>query len=308
MLAVSVGIAGIGYTTNEAQVDVVGNAPYPNLPQAMVNSGLITSNAYSLWLDDLETSTGSILFGGVNTGKYHGQLETLPILSEYGEYSEFLIALTGLALNTQSSNYNYTSATLPTAALLDSGTSLIYLPNSLVASIYDDLNVTYDSSSQVAYVPCSLGKENLNITFTFSAPSITVGILELVLSAGTGSECMFGILPSGDSTAVLGDTFLRSAYVVYDLANNEISLANTNFNPSDDNILEITTGADAVPNATVVPNPVTSVAAGTAGSQFDGATGTPTIIASSGGIPGAMTVTLGHLVAGIAGAGLFLVI
>lgn len=289
-----------------------GQAPYANLPQAMVNSGLITSNAYSLWLDDLASTTGSILFGGVNTAKYHGQLETLPILSVDGQFSEFLVALTGIALNTQSSTHNYTSAALPTAALLDSGTSLIYLPDSLVASIYSDLNVTYDSSNQIGSVPCSLGKEDLNITFTFSGASITVGILELVLGAGTGSggtaQCVFGILPSGGSTTVLGDTFLRSAYVVYDLANNEISLANTNFSPSNDNILEITTGTNAVPSATVVPNPVTAVAAGTAGSHLGAATSTPTIIASSGGSPITKTVTLGHLVAGIAGAGLFLVI
>jgi hypothetical protein len=89
----SVGIAGIGYTTNEAQAS---KAPYANLPQAMVNSGLITSNAYSLWLDDLEASTGSILFGGFNTAKYHGQLETVPILRENGIFSEFIISLTGL--------------------------------------------------------------------------------------------------------------------------------------------------------------------------------------------------------------------
>lgn len=57
---------------------------------------------------------------------------------------------------------------------------------------------------------------------------------------------MFGILPSS-SIYILGDTFLRSAYVVYDLARNEISLAQTVFNSTENNIIELT-------NNTAVPS------------------------------------------------------
>lgn len=273
------GVLGIGYASNEVQVGRLGKSSYPNLPQAMVENELIRSNAYSLWLNDLSANTGSILFGGVNKAKYRGELETLPVQTVNGGYSEFIIALTGVSTSSESDNHDYSSSALPAAVLLDSGSSLTYLPNSIVQGIYDDLGVIYESSSGVGYVECSIAQSNVNVTYTFSSPTITVDIDELVIDAGDlrfrdGSRaCIFGIAPAGDSTAVLGDTFLRSAYVVYDLANNEISLANTNFNSTDDHILEIETGNNAVPGATMVSHPVTSVVADGSGARIGGLTG-----------------------------------
>ncbi|KAK1149965.1 hypothetical protein N8T08_003521 [Aspergillus melleus] len=273
------GVLGIGYVSNEVQVGRFGQDPYPNLPQAMVKNGLIKSNAYSLWLNDLSAHTGSILFGGVNTEKYRGELQTLPIQTVNGEYSEFIIALTGVSTDAGSGHHDYSSGVLPAAVLLDSGSSLTYLPDAIVQDIYDDLNVVYEPSGGVGYVPCSLAQKDINITYTFSAPTITVGIDELVLDAGDiqfrngARACIFGIVPAGESTAVMGDTFLRSAYVVYDLANNEISLANTNFNSTKDHILEIGTGEDSVPGATQVSHPVTSVVADDSGARIGGPTG-----------------------------------
>lgn len=55
------GILGIGCT------DRTGQRSYSNVPQAMAYGGLIQSNTYSLWLGDFEASTGSVLFGAVDT-------------------------------------------------------------------------------------------------------------------------------------------------------------------------------------------------------------------------------------------------
>lgn len=43
----------------------------------MVAAGLIKAPAYSLWLNDQSSSTGSILFGGVDSARYGGLLQTL---------------------------------------------------------------------------------------------------------------------------------------------------------------------------------------------------------------------------------------
>ncbi|KAH1767608.1 hypothetical protein KXX41_005796 [Aspergillus fumigatus] len=297
----SEGVLGIGYPSNEVQVGQYGKDTYPNLPRAMVDQGLINSNAYSLWLNDLESNTGSILFGGVNTGKYLGELQTLPIQKVNGRYSEFVIALTGVAFDSESHHKTYSSDALPAAVLLDSGSSLTYLPDSIVENIYRDLNVAYEPSSGVGYLPCKLAGNNINITYTFSSPNITVMIDELLLDAGDlrfrdgARACIFGIVPAGDSTAVLGDTFLRSAYVVYDIANNEISIANTNFNSTEDNILEIGVGPDSVPSATQVSHPVTSVVADGSGARIGAPTG-----ASSTTVPSISSA--GALSAGVARA------
>lgn len=54
-----------------------------------------------------------------------------------------------------------------------------------------------------------------------------------------------------------GDTFLRSAYVVFDLDNEEISLGKTLYNVIGSDILEIGAGKNSVPDAIVAKNPVT---------------------------------------------------
>ncbi len=273
------GILGIGYQINEVQVGRAGKSPYNNLPAQMVADGLIQSNAYSLWLNDLDASTGSILFGGVDTDQYHGSLQSVPVQQESGYYAEFLITLTEVTLGDTVIAKNQAQA-----VLLDSGSSLTYLPDAMTEAIYQEVSAQYDSSEGAAYVPCSLASNTTTLNFTFSSPTISVDMSELVIDVYTTNgrqltfsdgtlACLFGIAPAGDSTPVLGDTFIRSAYLVYDLANNEISIAQTNFNATSTNVQEIGTGTTAVPDATLISNAV----AASAGLDDSAMAGTVTI-------------------------------
>lgn len=257
------GVLGIGYSTNEALVSY--GSTYKNLPLALVSAGYIATNAYSLFLDDLNSSTGSILFGGVNTAKYSGTLSTIPIFSESnGEYAEFIVALTSLGRN--NSTTSLASGT-SIEALLDSGTSLTYLPEAVTNSLYKTYSATYDSSLGAAVLSCSHADSTDNITYTFSGVTIVVPMSELVLVAGTehGQEiCIFGIASSDDDTlAILGDTFLRSAYVVYDLANNEISLAQASYSDESGEVLQIS--SEGVPDAVTVTTAASTVSATSTG-------------------------------------------
>ncbi|KAJ9495682.1 hypothetical protein LTR99_010590 [Exophiala xenobiotica] len=299
------GVLGIGYPSNEVAVNRARLEPYPNLPEALVNGGLIASNAYSLWLNDLDASQGEILFGGVNTDKYNGELATVPVLQSYGGYYELLVALTGISV--AGTNLS-SSSSLPAAVLLDSGSTLSYLPNDIVQEIYNQLNAVYSTSLGAAYVECSMESDSSTVDFDFSGQTIQVPYNELFLDAGTNSAgqpltfengeqaCLFGIAPAQGSTPVLGDTFLRSAYVVYDLANNEISLAQTVFNSTSDNIQEISKGSNGVPNATPVSNPVTQVvSSGDNGASIGGTTATVTGVIDNAA-PGRKSMPLSTLI------------
>ena len=274
------GILGIGYQINEEQVQRARKSVYNNLPAQLVENNQIQSNSYSLWLNDLSASTGSILFGGVDTEQYTGSLATLPIQRVSGQFAEFLITLTDVSMDSSPIASNQA-----TAVLLDSGSSLTYLPNAITAAIYQQVGAVYDPSQGAGYVPCSLAKNTSTIDFTFSNPTISVPMDELVLQTSSGitrnaangaqSTCLFGIAPAGSSTAVLGDTFIRSAYLVYDLENNEISLAQTKFNATGTNVMEIGTGDDGVPDATLVQNSVsaTGISSGGGGTAVEIGTG-----------------------------------
>ncbi|KAA8570034.1 hypothetical protein EYC84_002371 [Monilinia fructicola] len=72
----------------------------------------------------------------------------------------------------------------------------------------------------------------------------------------SGEACAFGIFNGSDGYYVLGDTFLRSAYVVYDLDNNQVGLAQANFEASNKSsssqagggsILELKAGETGIP-------------------------------------------------------------
>jgi hypothetical protein len=265
------GILGIGYAINEVQVNRAGGRPYSNLPQLLVDNGDINSNAYSLWLNDLDASTGSILFGGVDTSKFVGTLSTLPIIPVQGNiYAEFVIALTGLGQNGEQGSV-FNDENIP--VLLDSGSSLMYLPDNVVRSLYSAFNAEYDSAQGAAFVDCGVANQEGSLDFTFSGVTISVPLNELVIIAGVQRGqpiCILGIGPAGDAPAVLGDTFLRSAYVVYDLENNEISLAQTNFNATESTIQEIQAGNQGVPEASGVPSAVSVAPVGTGGGRIGG--------------------------------------
>jgi hypothetical protein len=304
------GVLGIGYRLNEVAVQRAGLQPYPNLPAALMNNGHIETMAYSLWLNDLDASTGEILFGGVNTEKYQGALSTVPILTENGAHFELAIALSGLE-NAGTALSSSAASTLPAPVLLDSGSTLTYLPNAITQEIYDAVNAVYQPSMGAAYAPCSLASSSATIDFTFSGATIKVPYNELFLPAGTnqfgqpitfqnGEEaCLFGIAPANGGMAVLGDTFLRSSYVVYDLSNNEISLAQTVFNSTKDDVQQITKGTDGVPNATPVANPVTDVSASTDGARIAGATGSSSLGNAGTRLSGSGASALGAVFAAV---------
>ncbi|EEP78278.1 hypothetical protein UREG_03123 [Uncinocarpus reesii 1704] len=264
------GVLGIGFTSNEVQAVRNDQPPYPNLPQALVDAKLINSNAYSIWLNDLDASKGEILFGGVNKAKFHDSLKSVPVVSRRTGYQDLAVALTGLSVKTADGEQRFPSANFPFSVVLDTGSSLCYLPNAIVADIYDAVSAVYDSQFGAAYVPCDIASTKADLVFTFSEPNISVGMDELVINPGPNRNgetlqfddgtdaCIFGIAPAQGSVSILGDTFLRSAYVVYDLENEEISLAQTRFNTSDSEILEIQSGRDGVPDATGVASAVSS--------------------------------------------------
>ena len=317
----SEGVMGIGYPPLEAQVQNNGQKTYPNIPQLMTSEGLISSPAYSLWLDDLEAATGSILFGGVDTDKFTGSLQTLPIIPEQGQYVEMIVALSGI--NLVANNTNTTVSKSTTAVLLDSGSTLSYLPVDVSSAIYSALGVVFDEQQDQPFCQCSLANTTDIIEFVFSGQVISVPISEMVLPGDGGVQtksgetlgCAFGIVAqpaqSGPGTPyTLGDTFIRSAYVVYDLANNQISLAQTDFGATGSNVMEIGTGKNSVPSASGVGSPASATVTGTA--VIGGVTGTSTSTAtgssaSSSKSSAADPVSQARLGtwAGVAAAGLF---
>lgn len=314
---VGTGILGIGFELNEAAEQL-----YPNLIVDLVNQSIVSVMAYSLYLNDYYSSTGSILFGGVDTDKFIGNLVTVPILpdAQSHNYSSFTVGLTGLSFassNGTTYNQSLTSESGSIDSVLDSGTTLTYLPDTIADALFEAVGAyqyTSDGSS-IALVDCSL-----NVDFTFrinNTAVISVPADELVIDAFTQeqvpsevpfkSTCLFGLQNIGDTSddsggggggsgssssqdstnyAILGDTFLRSAYVVYDLDNLQIGLAQANLNSTSSNVQDLKAGLSSLPAFSGVASQTAAASSGTSTSGGGGGSATGTASSSGTLTPG----------------------
>jgi Eukaryotic aspartyl protease len=290
------GIMGIGYSAGESIVALDPTAVYPNIIDELVLQGVISSRAYSLYLNDLTADTGNILFGGVDTNKYSGDLVALPVQpdAESGSLTSFTVAFTSLSVMDGAGTNQLTRDNIAVPAILDSGTTNTYFPDDLANAILEGFGVTTDQSLGNV-VRCSLARASATILFGFGGPggpTINVPLAQfvtpLITSDGSvptfndGAEaCSFGIYGAGNDPILFGDTFLRSAYVVYDLENNQVAIAQARFDQPDSKIVEIPAGGS-------IPG-IASVASGAQVTQtFSGplqtqqATGTATATAVGG--------------------------
>ena len=203
-----------------------------------------------------ESSTGTILFGGYDHDKYIGELTTHPIIPnpKTKKIDSMLINWTSLCIRTSAFDLHMTPDNFSANAVLDAGTTLTILPESIFSGVATYFEATNISNTWI--VEFSIAQEPLTLDFGFSGlpQRIRVEPSEIALpilfpngtsftTPGGHNACLFGFTPSPDGDDILfGDTFLRSAYVVYDLDKQEISIGQTNFQSTTSNITEITTG------------------------------------------------------------------
>jgi hypothetical protein len=251
---------GVATSSTELPNGLMGVGPgveltgYPTIIDTLVTEGFTQSRAFSLDLRGVDTPTGSIIFGGVDTTKYTGALEKLPIIPKAqspDDYDRYWIYLGGLGITNpgQSSQTLLTPASPGQAVFLDSGETLSRLPSSFVNTLLPSFPsaVLDPYGSGVYQVPCSVASQNGTVDFVFGSTTIHVPFHDFIWQAGA-NVCGLGVVVD-NSTPLLGDAFLRAAYVVYDQDNQNLLLANAADCPSD-NLVPISTGPNAVPSIT----------------------------------------------------------
>lgn len=215
----------------------------------MVSQGLLNRPAYSLHLDSVDQSGGSICFGCIDESKFTGRLTALPLQQGTSpRVPEFYITLSSIVLTDATGKETIiTPDGFAQSALLDSGTSITGLPNEVLepmarglGAVSIDVSDNNDGSEMVYVVPCELKTTNATLTYTFggtdeSASKVVVPLSQVIGNTGqwfNASEfgspeggCDMGMMGPIGGVAILGDTFMRSAYVVFDLANSVVAMA-----------------------------------------------------------------------------------
>lgn len=219
------GILGVGYDVGEQ----VRNK-YPGFVTELKNNGYIKKNAYSLYLDELNTHSGQVIFGGVDNKKYYGKLTT------------YKSDPNRLAIPLKSLHYgDDTFSGDDHLSILDSGTTLSIINLDLWNQLAQAANLT-DVSDHYQLSPKSFYATSCNspdFVFDFgNGGQITVPFNSVSYpTVGTPKEenlCTIAFQPNNlaeqfQQFNILGDNFLRNAYVVYDLEDQLISIAQTKY-------------------------------------------------------------------------------
>ena len=136
-------------------------------------------------------------------------------------------------------------------ALLDTGTTVTTIPYDLYMQLGNYFGGWLGNTTDGDLLRCPDSSTTIDYGFGgANGPIISVPVSQLfapvtddngtvTFSDGTPA-CTIGIVPSGsDGGNIFGDTFMRSAYFVYDMDKNVVGLAPTIFNSTDSNIVEI---------------------------------------------------------------------
>ncbi|OAA40976.1 secreted aspartic proteinase [Metarhizium rileyi] len=214
------GILGLGHGSGV-------NTGYKNFVDQLADQKVTKSKAYSVALGSKSDKSGVVVFGGVDTGKFSGRLAALPLIpgnKSPDGVTRFWVNMTSMQhTSAAGETTDLTTKTLP--VFIDSGATLTLLPAALANATARSIGARALSKEGFYMMNCGLAKSNGTINFNFNGVSIRVPYREIIREVPTSPpSCYLGIMPS-QSFTLLGDTFMRSAYVVFDISNNMTYLA-----------------------------------------------------------------------------------
>jgi saccharopepsin len=205
------GILGLGYDTISVNKIV---PPF----YSMINQGLLDEPVFAFYLSDTAKGDESeATFGGVDESHYTGKLQYIPLRRK--AYWE--VDLDSITLGDQTAELENTGV------ILDTGTSLIALPSTLAELLNKEIGAKKGYNGQYT-LDCATRSSLPDITFTLAGYPFTISAFDYVLEVS--GSCISSFMgmdipePVGP-LAILGDSFLRKYYSVYDLGKNAVALA-----------------------------------------------------------------------------------
>ncbi|KAM4062654.1 eukaryotic aspartyl protease [Hirsutella rhossiliensis] len=223
------GILGIGFGR-----DIAVN--YNTFLDELARQGLTRTKAFSVALGAKDTARGAITFGGLDSSQFAGRLAPLPIIpaaQSPDRVPRYWVSLRSIAHT--GPGRPASADPLPGSALpvfLDTGATLTLLPAAVVRAMATALGAAVDDPAALFQktfyrLPCGLMDQEGSFDFGFDGVTIFVPYKEMIrqlAQPGQDPVCYLGLMQS-DKFSLLGDTFLRSAYVVFDLDRNMTYMA-----------------------------------------------------------------------------------
>ncbi|KAI6298932.1 hypothetical protein MCOR07_009027 [Pyricularia oryzae] len=262
---------GIAESSIDIFAGVLGLGPRPasqrsdHFVSALATQKLIESRVFSINLGSVDQPQGAVIFGGIDMAKFSGTLDKVPLISEEEAVQKGVdrrfVRLASVAVtspnHTSSTIYQHDPATVTASyqALIDSGSTLSVLPRQITRGILAHFPDAVALDGGIFLVDCIHATSNGTVDFGFNSSGsdkvIRVPHREFIWRQG--SECALAMLESADDEnrpLILGTPFLRAAYLVWDLDNGNVHLAQAAAGCGRSDIIRVGRGVDAVPALT----------------------------------------------------------
>jgi hypothetical protein len=201
------GLMGLGFNTITTVSGV--KTPVDNL----ISQGLISSPVFGVWLGKAKNGGGGeYIFGGSNPKHYTGSLTTVPIDNSQGWWS---ITVDGLKVGSSSVTGSFDG-------ILDTGTTLLLLTNSMANKVAAKYGAR-DAGDGTYIIDCDTSKFE-PLTFSIKGATFHVPAEDLVFQQ-SGNTCYASFGYGGLDFAILGDTFLKNNYVIFNHNVPEVQIA-----------------------------------------------------------------------------------
>ncbi|KAI0786690.1 aspartic peptidase domain-containing protein [Abortiporus biennis] len=212
------GIMGLAFST-------IAFSKKPTFFENLLSSGQLQEPIFSVHLARGAQDGSQVCFGCYDKKKTTGPVNWLSVVTK----TYWSVSMEGISSGLESENK--TTAT-DLSAVIDTGTTLIYLPDEVAAQFYGTIPGARDAAAEYGegfYVyPCT---STLSVSLSFSGTNFTINSSDFNIGrVSEGSEdCVGGILGLGDGfpsdLAIIGDEFLKSWYSTYDYGNGRVGLS-----------------------------------------------------------------------------------
>ena len=137
----TVGRGILGLDLRLGQTRALERLQFSTFVKAMKEQLYIKQLFFSMWLNDLESSSGHITFGSVDRNRFEGRPTIVPILSaEEGLFSRYLVPLTGVGFLDDSRSQTFMAGETANPSFLDSGATEMALPSNVFNGLAKKIN------------------------------------------------------------------------------------------------------------------------------------------------------------------------
>ncbi|CAO3629918.1 unnamed protein product [Mucor hiemalis] len=200
------GLLGLGFNTITTVAGI--KTPVDNL----ISQGLISSPVYGVHLGKASNGGGGeYLFGGYNSAKFTGTLKTVPVDKSQGYWG---VKVSDLTVGTKSFG--------SFSGILDTGTTLLLFPTAFANKVATAYGATANGDGTYKINCNTSGFKPL--IFTLNGATFNVPVNSLIFLK-QGSTCYASFGSANLPFAILGDTFLKNNYVVFNQQVPEVQIA-----------------------------------------------------------------------------------